>query len=330
MIDKSGMHKIYDKWPEIANESFNIDLEHIDFKDIDHIIFSGMGGSGALGDVFSSILSKKNLHVSVIKGYLLPKTVDSNTLVVTTSVSGDTQETLSVLNSTIKLDCKVIAFSSGGKMQDFCLKNRIEYRKIEQKHSPRASFTSFLYSMLKILENNIPIEKNEIKESINELKKTRNNIFSGNLTDTNQSLTLAREITEIPMIYFPWGLQASAIRLKNSLQENSKIHAITEDIIEACHNGIVSWETTSNIKPILIQGMDDYIKTKERWEILKKYFNEKNIEYIEIKSIKGNILSKLINLMYLFDYSSIYKAVLTNIDPTPVTSIDYVKRWLEK
>jgi glucose/mannose-6-phosphate isomerase len=235
-----------------------------------------------------------------------------------------------VLNSTIKLDCKVIAFSSGGKMQDFCLKNRIEYRKIEQKHSPRASFTSFLYSMLKILENNIPIEKNEIKESINELKKTRNNIFSGNLTDTNQSLTLAREITEIPMIYFPWGLQASAIRLKNSLQENSKIHAITEDIIEACHNGIVSWETTSNIKPILIQGMDDYIKTKERWEILKKYFNEKNIEYIEIKSIKGNILSKLINLMYLFDYSSIYKAVLTNIDPTPVTSIDYVKRWLEK
>ena len=157
IIDKSGMHKIYDKWPEIATKSFNTDLEPADFKDIDHIVFSGMGGSGALGDVFSSILSKKNIHVSVMKGYLLPKTVDSNTLVVSTSVSGNTLETLSVLNSSTNLDCKVIAFSSGGKMENFCLKKGIEYRKIEQKHSPRASFTSFLYSMLKVLETLLTI-----------------------------------------------------------------------------------------------------------------------------------------------------------------------------
>ena len=52
------MHKVYDKWPEIALESFNSDLETVDFKEIDHIVFAGMGGSGALGDVFSAILSK--------------------------------------------------------------------------------------------------------------------------------------------------------------------------------------------------------------------------------------------------------------------------------
>jgi len=329
-IDKSKMYEVYDRWPEIATDSFNTELEPIDFKDIDHIVFAGMGGSGALGDVFSSILSKKNLHVSVIKGYLLPKTVDSNTLVVSTSVSGNTLESLSVLNSSINLDCKVIAFSSGGKMENFCLKNNIEHRKIEQKHSPRASFTSFLYSMLKILENNIPIQKNEISESISELKKLRNNIFSENLSETNRSLKLAKSITGIPMIYYPWGLQAAAIRLKNSLQENSKIHVITEDVIEACHNGIVSWEISSNVKPILIQGIDDYIKTKERWEILKKYFNKRNIEFQEVKSIEGDVLSKLINLIFLFDYASIYKAVISGIDPTPVLSIDYIKQKLEK
>jgi len=57
-------------------------------------------------------------------------------------------------------------------------------------------------------------------------------------------------------------LIATAIRFKNSLQENAKIHAMAEDIIEACHNGIVSWEKSSDIKPVLIQGQDDYIKTK--------------------------------------------------------------------
>ena len=97
-------------------------------------------GSGAIGDLFASILSKTNIHVSIVKGYLLPKTVDKNTLVVTTSVSGNTIETLTVLNSVKDLDCHVIAFSSGGKMEEFCGKHKINFKKIDLIHSPRTSF----------------------------------------------------------------------------------------------------------------------------------------------------------------------------------------------
>ena len=104
-----------------------------------------------------------------------------------------------------------------------------------------------------------------------------------------------------------------------------KIHVIAEDVVEACHNGIVSWEKESNVNPILIQGKDDYVKTKERWLIIKNYFKKNKIEYIEINSIKGSILSKLVNLIYILDYSSIYKAVLMKTDPTPVKSIDFIK-----
>ena len=140
--------------------------------------------------------------------------------------------------------------------------------------------------------------------------------------------SLASWITSIPLIYYPLGLQATAIRFKNSLQENVKIHAIAEDVIEACHNGIVSWSKPSSVKPILIQGEDDYIKTKERWIILKEFFEEKNIEYKEIHTVNGNILSKLINLIYLLDYSTIYRAVLLEIDPTSIEAIDFVKSKL--
>jgi len=326
--DTQGMYKIYDIWPEIAYEYYEKKTHKVDDKNIDNIVFSGMGGSGTIGDVFSSILSKTNIHVSVVKGYLLPKTVDANTLVITTSVSGNTVETLKILSTAQKHNCKLIAFSSGGKIQKYCKKNNIQHTHIPQFHSPRASFTAYLYSMLNVLESIIPVRKQEIKESLEKLEKLREKILSTNLTSTNESLVIARWIKSIPIIYYPWGLQAAAIRFKNSLQENAKMHVMAEDIIEASHNGIVAWERPSVVQPILIQGEDDYIKTKERWRILKEYFKINNIDYNEVHSVKGNIISKLINLIYLLDYCSIYKAITLKIDPSPISSIDFIKTKL--
>jgi len=98
-----------------------------------------------------------------------------------------------------------------------------------------------------------------------------------------------------------------------------------EDVIEASHNGIVSWENKSNVIPIIIRGKDDYIKTKERWDVIKEYLNSRQIEFLEIDSIHGSILSKIVNLIYQLDYATIYGAVLNEIDPSPVSSIDFVK-----
>ena len=322
------MYKVYDKWPEIAREAFESNQEPVNFEGIDHIVFAGMGGSGAIGDIFSAILSKTKIHVNVVKGYLLPTTVDSNTLVITVSVSGNTAEALAVLDSAYKIKSKIIAFSSGGKMLEYCTKNKIEHRLVPQYHSPRASFTSYLYTMLNVLQSTLEVKQQDISESIKKLEELNKKINSSNLTDENPSLSLAKWIQGIPLIYYPFGLQSAAIRFKNSLQENVKIHAFTEDVIENCHNGIVSWERKSNIQPILIEGKDDHIKTKERWRILKEFLQQNKIEYKEIMSVNGSIISKIINLIYLLDYSTIYKAVLDGVDPTPVKSIDYIKNRL--
>ena len=326
--DSDGMHNVYDKWPHIARDAYDSDLESVDFKDIDNVVFSGMGGSGAVGDLFSSILSKTNIHTTVVKGYELPKTVDKNTLVVITSISGNTIEVLTTLESASKKDCSVIAFSSGGRMESFCTKNNVEFRKIPQIHSPRASFPSYVYSILKTLNSIIPIKKQEITNSLEKLELVSKEISSENLSDTNPSLNLANWITGIPIIYYPWGLQAAAIRFKNSLQENAKTHAIIEDVIESGHNGIVSWERPSDMVPIMIEGKDDHIKTKERWTILRQYFEENNIAYKEISSLEGGILSKIMSLIYLLDYSTIYYAARLGINPSPIKSIDFIKERL--
>ena len=323
--DKSGIHKIYDTWPDIAKEFYMKNYDKGEFGEIDQIIFTGMGGSGAIGDTLSSIVSKTDLHFSIVKGYHLPQTADSNTLVVATSASGNTLETLTVLDKAKKTGCKTLAFSSDGKMEQYCTKNKIKYMNIPILNSPRASYPAYLYSILNVLGNLIPIRKSDVLESIILLKRTQKQIQSSNLNDDNPAVMMAEWLSGIPIIYYPSGLQAAAIRFKNSLQENAKLHAIAEDVIEACHNGIVAWERPSTIKPILLQGKDDYIKTKELWKIIKEYFTKNKIEYKEIHSINGNILSKIVNLVYQLDYTSIYHATMSKMDPTPVKSIDFIK-----
>jgi glucose/mannose-6-phosphate isomerase len=325
MVDSKKMYEVYDKWPQTAQENYEMHLEKFNVKNIDHIVFAGMGGSGTIGDVMSSLLSKDDIHVSVVKGYLLPKTVDSSTLVVLTSISGNTDETLTILRNNLKSNAKFITFSSGGNLQELSQKNNISHYSITEYHSPRASFLTFLYSIINVLEDVLPLKRADVSESFLKLNEVKNEINSSNLNEKNYALNLAEWISDIPLMYYPWGLQSAAVRFKNSMQENAKTHTIIENVIESSHNGIVAWEKPTKLQPILLQGADDYVKTKERLKIVKEFFNERDIRYKEIFSKDGSILSKLVCLIYQLDFTSIYNAILSGIDPSPVNSIDYIK-----
>ena len=103
---------------------------------------------------------------------------------------------------------------------------------------------------------------------------------------------------------------------------------MVEDVMESSHNGIMAWEKHSNVKPILLRGKDDSDKTKQRLDIFSEYFEKNNIEFEQITSIKGNIISKIVNLIYVLDYASIYLAIKREINPTPVNSISFIKSKL--
>jgi len=324
--DLQKMYKIYDEWPKIARNTWESDLEVIHFDELNHIVFAGMGGSGAIGEVFASVLSKSKIHVSVVNGYHLPSTVDSNTLVIPISVSGNTDETLTILESANLLKCKIVAFASGGKIQEYCIKNNIKFQQLSQDHSPRGSFVRYLYSILKILQSTLKIKSSDVNESIKILENMKKNISSQNLTNSNSAISLAKWISGIPVIYYPWGLQSAAVRFKNSLNENGKIHVINEDIVKATHNDIVAWMKKSDVTPIIISGPDDYHKTKKIWKKFKIFLKEHDISYYQINTVNGSILTKLTYLIYLCDYASVYFSVLTETDPSPVEPIKYFKQ----
>ena len=92
----------------------------------------------------------------------------------------------------------------------------------------------------------------------------------------------------------------------------------------------MAWEQKSIIEPILIEGKDDYKKTKERWSVLKEYFISQNIKFDEVFANSNSILSKIVYLMYFLDFVSIYKAIMLKQNPTPVKSIDFIKSRLDE
>lgn len=332
-IDTQGMHAIYDRWPHIAREAYERQSEPpVSYnEDIDHIVFAGMGGSGAIGDLFAAVLSKTDMHVTVTKGYEIPNTTGSSTLVIATSVSGNTPETITALNAAAtRTKAHTMAVSAGGRIAELCHSRGIRHVRTDTHHSPRASFVCVVFSMLGILEEILPLRSGDVKEAIVRLEQMHAEISSENINSPdNVAQNIAERIGTVPLIYYPFGLQAAAIRFKNDLQENAKMHAIVEDVLESCHNGIVAWEKPSEYaSPVLITGSDDHPKTKQRWQILKEYFASKKITYEEMHSGSGGILAKLVGLIYWADYASIYRAIINGTDPTPIEPIEFVKSRL--
>ena len=116
--DPQALQKLYDIWPEIATDSFERSQDGIEFKIPNHVVFAGMGGSGLVNEVLISLYSKNQVQISKINGFDIPEHLPYNEIFVTTSVSGNTLETLSALDSARKIGCRIIAFSSGGKREE--------------------------------------------------------------------------------------------------------------------------------------------------------------------------------------------------------------------
>lgn len=316
------MIEVYRSWPEYAEESYT-SSEKIDVK-FDNIVFSGMGGSGIIGDILSHITKSGN--VSVSKGYFLPKNMTRNTLVICNSASGNTIETLSLLKEAHKNKCKIVGFASGGKIEAYCKKNNIEFKKYKVVSSPRSSLVLSLYTILGALSESLGIHRNDINESMKNLKQTKREIFSN--SKDNPSSTLSKFISGIPICYYSPVLLPAALRFKNDFQENCKKHAMIEEIAESCHNSINAWERSSIVRPILLRKADEPNSIKKQFEVVKEYYKSKKLVYEEIFTPKGNLLNSLINPIYYMGYATILRSISEGIDPTDIPAIRFIKARL--
>ena len=327
--DSLSLCLTYDNWPRYCKEAYAMKVD-FDYNDVNQIIFTGMGGSATSGEIISYLFNHEK-PMKIVKGYHLPNGIDNRSLVVASSVSGNTQETLSTLIDAIKYDAKIIGISSGGKLEKLCNANRVRHVNIKMLGLPRATLPYLLYVQLKLIKSLVNITDNQVFDSIRDLERLSRKIRSSNEVEINASKQLAIwMLNSLPVCYCSPSLIPVAIRFTNSLNENAKIHAIFGDIIESLHNSIEPWSCKSELglKPILLPCINDDENVKRRFKIVEDFLASRGYDVYKLPRIGSNLLGNMICLVYFLDYASIYLALLRNIDPSSTPAIDFVKNNL--
>ena len=339
-IDKSGMVDTLAKFPEQIKETMDIvnSTELNSFFKVDNIIVSGMGGSAISGDILQSLFRDRlDIPIFVNRAYNLPKWANKNTLVISQSYSGNTEETLSTFKHANQKKCKIIGISSGGKLQEYCEKRDVSHIKIPSGFAPRAATAYMLFSAILsikktgLLDNSIESEIEETLELTDELRNSNNKTVP---EKDNFSKQIANKIVStVPQVY-GWEIyNPIAKRWCTQFNENSKIIARYDSVPECNHNDIVGWSQDREIskKFTCLLFRDEKIESiymSKRLDFMKTLFEDVAANVVEIQ-IKGKkTLAKMMYAMYLGDFVSCYLAILKGIDPTPVDVITELKRTL--
>ena len=154
-FDKDNMFLVIRDLYKHIEDSFNI-IESTQLNKnnkYNNIIVCGMGGSAIGGDFVKTILlNKLDIPIYINRNYSMPHWVNKNTLVIICSYSGNTEETISCFNKTVKLNLKPVIISSGGYILDKAIENKYEYVQLPEGIQPRAAF-GYSASLLLLLLN---------------------------------------------------------------------------------------------------------------------------------------------------------------------------------
>ncbi|MBF25731.1 MAG: bifunctional phosphoglucose/phosphomannose isomerase [Flavobacteriales bacterium] len=307
-----------------------------EINNIQNIIILGQGGSAIGGVIVKNLLKEEIRDIPIIinQDYTLPNFVNNKTLVIASSYSGNTEETLSTLQQANNKNGKIFCIWSGGEMQNFAINNSIPYVIIPSGRAPRAMLC---YSIIQILFVICKINKSILSKYFNQLEnnllETRKYLISCQESIINISYKVASDIgNNMPFIYTYSNYEGVAIRFKQQLNENAKKHACYNLIPEMNHNEIVPWiKKTSCVIPIFINPSNNQFDRNIKRMALTIKSIKKNVKSIvELKLNNSTYIQQYFYFLHLVDWISIRLAELDNVDPDNIELIDKLKKHLKK
>ena len=307
--------------------------ENADFKEptkpINNILVCGLGGSG-IGGVIISQLLKSELKVPFVSvnDYNIPAFVDKNTLVIASSYSGNTEETLATVEESMKRGAEIFVISSGGKLSEMAEENGWNKAIVPGGEQPRAMLAYSLIQLLYLLNKYKLISFKEIDD----LKKV-NALLSENETGIQEeAMSLAKKIHGfMPVIYADSSFGGLATRVKQQINENAKELVWDHVLPEMTHNELVGWAGgKSNIAPIYLASSYDHPRTTHRWKISKEIIGKYTQNINEIHAKGSSRIEHLFYLIHLTDWLSYYMSELKQIDASEVEVISYLKDEMAK
>lgn len=339
--DKSGMlnhlHAFAEEckraWEEVSR--FGVPESYIG---IDKVVILGMGGSAISGEMVQGLaMIESKVPIFVQRDYSLPPFVDSNTLVIASSYSGNTEETLTAFTESLNTPARKIAVTTGGKLGELAAKNNIPVYTIDYQAPPRAALPHSFVPLLGILQKVglFSDKSKELDEAIQTMNTLSNGICETVPLNSNPAKQLARKLlNRIVVVYGAWVLSAVAQRWKAQLNENSKTMAFHEVFPELNHNAIVGYEYPSAIKDnvfvILLHSSSLNPRIQLRYEATTKLLQQSGISHEIVKSTGKSPLAQMLSTVLFGDYVSFYLSMLNGVDPTPVKVIDFLKKYLSR
>ena len=323
--------KTYEQIEFAWNNKF--DLSSLKNKKFNSVIVSGLGGSAISADLMQNFLrSEMKLPFFVNRNYFLPSFADENTLVVISSYSGNTEETVEVFNSALAKGCKIFCITTGGKVEKIAAQKNVPMIKVLPGFQPRYSLGLSFFSLLKAFQEiGLISDQSKFVNQIIDLWKNKGNEYS---QENNSAIKLAEELVGfIPSIYSATDLtSAVGYRFKCQFNENSKLHAFHNVIPELNHNEIIGWESFAekqfHTKLITILDDDYPTQIKKRFEITSELASKNGAEVIKLKSNEKEYKLRLMDLIYLGDWITYYTAVLRGFNPTEIENINILKQRL--
>lgn len=317
--DKQDMLSVLENFPKQCIEAVKIAAKVKVKGKIDKIVICGMGGSG-IGGLLAQKFEDK-VPIQVHNDYKLPDGVNRKTLVICSSYSGNTEETLSAYKEAKKKKAIILAITTGGKLGKLS-KNPVFMPAGLQ---PRNALGYSFLILLTVLSNSklIKNQENNIKDAIRVVKKNKGLRRAGFL--------LAKLCHgKIPLFYSSKLFEPVAYRIKTFVNESSKQPSFNHFLPELNHNELVGFKNMSkNFEVVFIKDKSDSVRVRKRMDITAKLVKNKCGGVAEISAGGRSLVARFLSTIYVGDYMGYYLGLMNKEDPTPVDVIEDLKKRLK-
>jgi glucose/mannose-6-phosphate isomerase len=303
---------------------------------ITSIAVCGMGGSGVAGDVLHALYHERlRVPVAVVKEPLLPGFCNRDTLVVCSSYSGETSETLACYEEAAQRGCRVVAVTSGGELARRAKERGAAVVSLpDDAPAPRAAFGYLVLGSLGALESMgvLASAAEDVVETVRVLAELSGEI--GPEDPENPARRLAGELErKVPVVWGAEGLSSvAATRWKTELNENAKVPAFSSSLPELDHNEIMGWSEKAGERFVLIALRHDgeHPDVAARFPLSTEIAESAGLVVHEVWGRGHSAMAQLLSLVMMGGATSVYLAYLRGVDPTPIEAIDRLKRALSK
>lgn len=337
--DPGGMLGLVAEFSDQFEEGWRISRElELPWGPPRSVAILGMGGSAIGGDLVRSIWADRlTVPVEIVRGYELPAWIGPDTLVIASSKSGDTEETISALTTALERRCPVVVVTAGGALRGVAQQAGLPLATFPAAGTPRSSVGYSMALVAGILERAgvLDVGAAEISAAAGSARLMAARCEPSILTSENPAKQLAWSLVDRMTVVEAAGFLAPvARRWKAQLNENGKSAAAFEELPEATHNTVVGYEQPESLRDhlfvVFLASHLDHPRNALRARLSADVLDTAQILHQSVQAVGDSRLAHALSLIVLGDYVSVYVAFTYAIDPSPVAVIGHIKEQLAR